>query len=287
MSPVYLTDLDHTFLRSDQTVSPFSAEVWNRIAPDTPLSVATARSFSKAHLFLEQLHLDAPMILLDGAMVVMPDKTLIDLKTVDKALGDAVIDAGRRFDGIEPFVIGLKDRDLNEAFRHPVNVTPMQAEVLENYRGDPRLERHTDIRALDETLKIVYMAEEERLRPLTEHLRSVFGDALELKLSPEKYTGGHFLTVLHPEGDKAHAMQKVADHLGRDTEAFTVFGDSVNDLGMFRLAGRACAVANALPEVKEAADIVLPHTNDEDAVARFLAQTFDIRDSTFGKENRT
>jgi hydroxymethylpyrimidine pyrophosphatase-like HAD family hydrolase len=39
---------------------------------------------------------------------------------------------------------------------------------------------------------------------------------------------------------------------------------------MFRLAGTSVAVANALDEVKEVADIVLPHTNDEDAVAKYL-----------------
>jgi len=271
-SPVYLTDLDHTFLRSDQSVSPFSREVWNRIAPRVPLTVATARSFSKSHHFLDTLHLDAPMILLDGAMVVMPDKTLIDLKTVGRELGDSVIEAGRRFDNIEPFVIGLKDRDLNEAFRYPTAVTPMQQEVLENYRNDPRLERHARMTAMDETLKIVYMAEEARLRPLTEHFRRLFGDALEFKLSPEKYTGGYYLTVLHPLGDKAHAMTTIAGYLGRDPADFTVFGDSLNDLGMFALAGTACAVQNALDEVKAAADIVLPHTNDEDAVARYLQE---------------
>jgi len=268
--PVYLTDLDHTFLRSDQSVSDFSRDVWNRIAPYSTLSIATARSFSKSQLFLKKLHLTAPLILLDGSMVITPDKELIDIKTVGKEIGDMLIDAARRFDNIEPFVIGLKDKDLNEAFRYPVNRTPMQLHVLENYRGDPRLEEHRRMEAMGETLKIVYMAEEKRLRPLTEYLKGLFGDALEFKLSPEKYTGGYYLTILHPLGDKAHAMAKVAEYLERDTKDFTVFGDSLNDLGMFELAGTSCAVQNALDEVKAAADIVLPHTNDEDAVAHYL-----------------
>jgi 5-amino-6-(5-phospho-D-ribitylamino)uracil phosphatase len=271
--PLFLTDLDHTFLRSDQSVSLFSRDVWNRFAPSNTLSIATARSFSKSQLFLQTLHLTAPMILLDGTMIVTPDKTVIDIKTVGKAVGDELIEAARRFDDIEPFVIGLKDRDLNEAFRYPAAKTPMQQQVLENYRGDPRLEKHRRIEAMQETLKIVYMAEEERLRPLTEHLQSLFGDTLEFKLSPEQYTGGYYLTVLHPLGDKAHAMARVAEYLGRDTAEFTVFGDSINDLGMFELAGTACAVRNALDEVKAAADIVLPHTNDEDAVAHYLEKS--------------
>jgi len=148
----------------------------------------------------------------------------------------------------------------------------MHRHVLENYRGDTRLEAHKRMEAMEETLKIVYMAEEQRLRPLTEHFKTLFGDALEFKLMPEKYTGGYYLTILHPLGDKAHAMAKVAEYLGRDTADFTVFGDSLNDLGMFELAGTACAVRNALDEVKAAADIVLPRSNDEDAVAHYLQE---------------
>ncbi len=270
MSAVFLTDLDHTFLRSDQRISDYSRSVWNRLAAHVPLSVATARSYMKSKAFLDALHLNAPLILLDGAMVVAPDATLIDLKTVPTELGDALIEEGRVFDGIEPFVIGLKNARLDETFRYPVHTTAMQAQILQNYRGDPRLQRCKTVRAAERTLKIVYMAEASRLRPLTEHLRARFGDALEFKLSPEKYSGGYFLTVLHPLGDKAHAMHNVCEYLGHDPESFTVFGDSINDLGMFRLAGTSCAVANALDEVKAAADIVLPHTNDEDAVARYL-----------------
>jgi len=97
-----------------------------------------------------------------------------------------------------------------------------------------------------------------------------FGKELEYKLSPEKYSDGWFLTILHPEGDKAHALQKVADYIGRDTADITVFGDSVNDIGMFKLAGTSVAVSNALDEVKAVADVVLPHSNDEDGVAKYL-----------------
>ena len=41
---------------------------------------------------------------------------------------------------------------------------------------------------------------------------------------------------------------------------------------MFEKAGTAIAVSNALDEVKEKADIVLPHSNDEDAVAKYLSK---------------
>ena len=271
--PIYITDLDHTFLRTDQSVSDFSAKVWNEKAKNSILSVATARSFQKSHDFLDKLHLDAPMILLDGTMIVTPEKKLIDIKTVNKALGDAIIDEGSKY-GIYPFVIALKDiKTLDEAFLFPTTLNTYQHGVLENYRNDPRMVECKEIRAMDMNLKLVYFGEYTTLLPMTRNFEKTFGKELEYKLSPEKYSNGWFLTILHPEGDKAHALQKVANYLGRDTTDVTVFGDSVNDIGMFKLAGTSVAVSNALDEVKAVADVVLPHSNDEDGVAKYLNKT--------------
>lgn len=270
MQPIYITDLDHTFLRTDQSVSDFSAKVWNDKRKDTILSIATARSYQKSQDFLGKLHLDAPMILLDGTMIVTPDKKLIDIKTLNKALGDAIIAEGKTFD-IYPFVITLNDvKTLDESFLFPTSLNAHQHGVLENYRNDPRMEKCTNIRAKEMNLKLVYFGNFKTLDPLTQHLSKTFGKELEYKLSPEKYSNGWFLTVLHPEGDKAHALSKVMEYLKRDTTDVTVFGDSVNDIGMFKLAGTAVAVSNALDEVKAVADVVLEHSNDEDGVARYL-----------------
>lgn len=268
--PIYITDLDHTFLRTDQSVSDFSAKVWNEKVQKSILSVATARSFQKSHDFLDKLHLDAPMILLDGTMIVSPEKKLIDLKTINKALGDAVVEVGLEFD-IDPFIIGLKDMNLNETFLYPRKLNEHQKFVLKGYKNDPRMQFNPQNKTMDMNLKIVYFGDKETLEPLTLKLKEIFKDTIECKLSPEKYSDGWFLTILHPEGDKAHALQKVADYINRDTHEMTVFGDSINDIGMFKLAGTSVAVANALDEVKEVADIILPHSNDEDAVAKYLS----------------
>jgi len=273
MKPIYITDLDHTFLRTDQSVSDFSTKVWNEKAQTSILSVATARSFQKTHDFLDKLHLEAPMILLDGSMIVSPDKILIDIKTVNKELGDAIIAEGAKY-GIYPFVIALKDvKNLDEVFLFPTTLNTHQHGVLKNYRNDPRMVKCTDIRAMDMNLKLVYFGEYTTLYPMTKNFERIFGKALEYKLSPEKYSDGWFLTILHPEGDKAHALQKVLDHMERDSTDVTVFGDSVNDIGMFKLAGTSVAVSNALDEVKKVASIVLPHSNDEDGVAKYLEKT--------------
>jgi hydroxymethylpyrimidine pyrophosphatase-like HAD family hydrolase len=60
--------------------------------------------------------------------------------------------------------------------------------------------------------------------------------------------------------------------MGIDKRDVVVFGDNLNDIGMFEWAGKSIAVKNALDEVKEKADIILPYTNDEDAVAKYLKE---------------
>ena len=269
--PIYITDLDHTFLRSDLSISDFSADVWNAKAKETIMSVATARSFQKSQELLKKLQINAPMILLDGAIIITPERKVIELKTIGKEIGDAIVEVGLKFD-IDPFVIGVKDKELNEAFLYPRKLNDYQKDVLKGYKDDPRMQFNPDNRTMEQNLKIVYFGYEDQLRPLYNEIVKIFGKTIEAKLSPEKYGGGYFLTLLHPEGDKAHALIKVMEYLERDASDITVFGDSVNDIGMFKLAGTSVAVSNALDEVKAVADVVLPHSNDEDGVAKYLKE---------------
>jgi len=269
MKPIYITDLDHTFLRSDLSISLFSTDVWNTKAISAVMGVATARSFTKSQELLSKLHVNAPLILLDGSIIITPEKKVIDMKVLDKEIGDAIVNIGSMHD-IDPFIIGVKDKELNEAFLYPRKLNDYQKTVLKGYKDDPRMQLNPSNRTMEKNLKIVYFGYENQLRPLHEEIVKIFGNNIEAKLSPEKYGGGHFLTLLHPHGDKAHALNKVMEYLERDPSDVTVFGDSINDIGMFKLAGTSVAVSNALDEVKAVADVVLPHSNDEDGVAKFL-----------------
>ena len=271
MKGIYVTDLDHTFLRSDLSISPFSVDIWNTKSQNSIMGVATARSYTKAQEMLSKIQLNAPMILLDGAIIISPEKKIIDMKTLDKEIGDAIVEVGSKL-GIDPFIIGVNDEDINESFLYPKKLNDYQQTVLKGYKDDPRMQLNPSNHTMEKNLKIVYFGQNEELKPLYEVLVKTFGSSIEAKLSPEKYGGGYFLTLLHPKGDKAHALTKVMEYLGRDTKDATVFGDSVNDIGMFKLAGTAVAVSNALEEVKAVANVVLPHSNDEDGVARYLKE---------------
>ncbi len=271
MSDIYITDLDKTFLKSDLSVGEFSKEVWNTLAKKgVPLSIATARSLKKSLEFLEDLRLDIPLVLLDGAMVATADKKPIRIHALDKKISAEIIDVAKRTLDIEPFIVGFEGEIVNERFLYPAKLNTFQLQLVRSYENDSRLRAKERIEPLEKNLKIVYMGSKEEMTALECELRAVFGNSIEIKNSKDVYFECWFLTVLHPFGDKSHALEDVLEYLDASAKQLHVFGDSLNDIGMFQKAGCAIAVKNAHEETKKHADIVLERTNDEEAVAHYL-----------------
>ena len=66
---------------------------------------------------------------------------------------------------------------------------------------------------------------------------------------------------------KGNALRALCGKLGLDASESVAFGDGLNDADMLRAAGRGCAMQNAAPAVKEAADVIV-ETNNEAGVGR-------------------
>ncbi|MFI7133899.1 HAD family hydrolase [Nonomuraea sp. NPDC050153] len=79
----------------------------------------------------------------------------------------------------------------------------------------------------------------------------------------------HFLEISPERANKGEALRWAAAHRRVPLAATAAVGDMPNDLPMLRKAGLPAAVANAHPEVKAAARILLP-SNDDDGVASLI-----------------
>ena len=67
-----------------------------------------------------------------------------------------------------------------------------------------------------------------------------------------------------PHGiSKGTGLERACEALGVDIRNSYAFGDSANDLGMFRSAGTAVAMGNATPEMKAEADYVTDALRDD------------------------
>ncbi|KOG37035.1 HAD family hydrolase [Streptomyces resistomycificus] len=84
-------------------------------------------------------------------------------------------------------------------------------------------------------------------------------------------SGPHFVELMPPGVGKPQALTHICVRLGISLDAAVAVGDGLNDLAMLRLAGLGATPANAPPEVRRAADLVLP-SNDQDAVAVLIGR---------------
>ncbi|HKR98254.1 MAG TPA: HAD family hydrolase [Candidatus Dormibacteraeota bacterium] len=79
------------------------------------------------------------------------------------------------------------------------------------------------------------------------------------------------LMVLPAGIDKASGLRAAVQDLGETLEATVAVGDAENDVVLLEVSGAGVAVANALDEVKERADLVLERSNGEGV--RLLCQS--------------
>ena len=83
-------------------------------------------------------------------------------------------------------------------------------------------------------------------------------------------SGKHWLDIMHPDADKGHALEALADTLGIPLAQTSAFGDFLNDYGMLRAAGYAVAMKNAHPDLKAIADEVIGSNGDEAVVDKLV-----------------
>jgi len=78
-----------------------------------------------------------------------------------------------------------------------------------------------------------------------------------------------YLEVLSPNANKGLGLKTLSESMGIRQDETAAIGDYLNDVEMVRWAGIGAAMANAVDEVKLAADIHV-RSNDDGGVAQFI-----------------
>ena len=91
----------------------------------------------------------------------------------------------------------------------------------------------------------------------------------ECLFQKDVYRDEYWLEIAPQNSTKAKSILKLKEEYGFDK--LVVFGDSVNDIPMFKIADEAYAVANAVDELKALATGIIG-SNEEDAVAVYLSK---------------
>lgn len=86
-----------------------------------------------------------------------------------------------------------------------------------------------------------------------------------------------FLRRYNKKGvDKAFGNRMLMELVGGNLSDVLAFGDDLGDVGMLREAGIGVLMKNAREELREEGLFVSAFTNQEDGVAKFLAEYFDL-----------
>ena len=264
---LYVSDLDGTLLGPQGRVTDFTARVLEYLlGQGVAFTYATARSGYSAAAVTQGLESPLPVILYNGAFVRLgPQGEVLLRQGFSPEQGEAVKKLLARWE-IQPLVYTLLEG--KERVRWvPGKETPGVARYLESRQGDPRLLPAQEASLYEgEVFYFTCIGRREELLPAWEALRREEGACALLQ--EEIYQPGEFWLEVMPAGaTKANGARRLKEGLG--CSSMVCFGDGLNDLPLLRAADHACAVANAVPELRAAADEVIP-SNAQDGVAKWL-----------------
>lgn len=271
---LYISDLDGTLLSSSGTLSKDSIKRLNfLIDRGLKFTIATARNYDSAHPILKGLNLNIPAILFNG-MYLTDFQTGRNVFLADFITKEVVKEMLRIVTplGLHPFIYSYFFDGQGHRVYYRDASNPGAKAYLTSINGDKRLckvdeyslannERVSGFLLIDnkKTLKPVYQALKKKY---PEDICLYFAEDVSLK----KY---FWLQAFHQEANKANMIKLLARRLNHPLKQVVVFGDYVNDLSMFKIAGRAIAVSNAIPEIKRAADEIIG-SNDSCSVIDYL-----------------
>lgn len=268
MSNLYVSDLDGTLLRSNETTSEYTNQVINSLVDKGMIfSYATARSLITAKKVTKGIHVKIPLIVYNGAFVMdnITEEILI-ANYFDDSVYSVLEDLFHN--AVYPIVYSFMGGREKFSFV-PKMCTKGMNMFLESRKGDIRTNEVNSLSKLKEgnIFYIVCIDEPEKLKPLYDKYK----DKYHCVYQTDIYTKEQWLEIIPQEASKSNAIKQLQTIL--DTEKLIVFGDGKNDIDMFQMADESYAVANAHEELKKYATGVIA-SNDEDGVAKWLTANY-------------
>mgnify|MGYP001205794908 CR=1 FL=1 len=267
----YISDLDGTLLNHEGQLPKDSINRLNRlITRGLNLTIATARNYDSAYPILSGLNLRHPVILFNGVYLteLHTGKNVFFSDFISKDVIDHMMDIVEPR-GIHPFIYTYGDKH-RVYYRSATN--PGALDYINSLNGEGRLQKVTEY-VFTESERIsgfLLIDTREVLEPIYNKLQTRYVDELNIYFARDVSNPGfYWLQSFHHEASKGRMLKRMAENLDVPLSQVVVFGDYLNDLDMFKVAGRAIAVANALPEVQSAAHEIIG-SNTEQGVITYL-----------------
>lgn len=286
---LYITDLDGTLLNSDVAVSERSIDMLNRaLDMGALISVATARTPATLDGLLRNIRLRLPIVAMTGA--TLWDRDSNTYSHVCRFTPEKVNEIRKVYHdyNLPSFIYTLRGNMMHIYHQGPLSDREREfvAERLDSpyktfHLCDPALasfnfgkseitsETSVEIPAhIDNAILFFGMQPTGPDHPAFDALKRIEG------INPMFYPDANTPEITMIEAFPAHATKSNGVRILRKltgADRVVAFGDNLNDLPMFEAADVAVAVGNALPEVRDKADIIIGDHNS-DSVASFILE---------------
>lgn len=266
-----VSDLDETFLNDDGTIHEENVQMVKKaVAQGFKFVPNTGRSFESVQEMLKELDLynqaGQYVISFNGSAIVEnKNNRVIATKDMPISLAKQIFEAGVIND-----VVDVHIYTLNKLFIY--NVSDSDKKYLETRGVAYENLSSDDLSFLDTAqpvMKVIFEHPDMQVRHQIHDavIASVGGDQVEATYSSDRYVEFNLKGV-----DKGTASLLLGEKLGITQDEIMAIGDNNNDLKMIQAAGLGISVANGIPTIKEAADVVTARTNNEGAIAEVLNQ---------------
>jgi Cof subfamily protein (haloacid dehalogenase superfamily) len=256
-SPIRLvvSDVDGTLVTSDKVLTPASVAAVGRLhEAGIRFAVTSGRPPRGMAMLVGPLSLRDPIGGFNGGLVVRPDLTMLEERSLPPAIVQPLIDT---LDGCGVDVWCYEGSEWllrDEEARHVAR----EAATVE---FAPTVRASFDSLA-DDVVKIVGVSDDaSAIAAALGQVRATFGTSVSASTSQPYY-----LDVTHPDANKGRVVAYLSSTLGIAPDAIATIGDGANDVLMFERSGLSIAMGSSSAEVRDRADKVT-RSNDEDGFA--------------------
>ena len=269
-------DLDGTLLNRESQISPYTRDTLDMLAQrGVAYTVATGRTLHASREILDGHGFSLPHIYKNGVVIWNPQQEayshtcFLDLEEIEHVL-NAILSQG-----IAPFIFTVEPHNRHAIYHPPLN-RDMEMRLASSFAARDGVEV-LPVAQLPHNAQISNISSLGDPAAIDAIVEMVDGDPDLVAYAGTAMEGEKlkWIDVHHLEASKGSAVDLLKSELGAQT--VLCFGDSDNDLSLFASADESYAPANAKESVKAAATAVIGH-HDEDGIARFLRQRFDLPD---------
>lgn len=272
---LYITDLDGTLLRNDQSISPYSHNKLKQLINEKQVhfTVATARSYRYTKEVLSGIDIKLPVILKNGAVTAdFSTGNHINVNFIDHEYWQELIDDIGEY-MLSPFMSTFNG--VSESYYYDqVTGDGMQWYIKEMQAGnDKRLMRLPTLHMVtpeELVLSVSVINRIEVIEKLREELQYRYRNILHCHFYEELYHKGWYWAVFTNKlATKDQAIKLFCEKFDYDINYTTAFGDSYNDKSMLEVVKHKIAVSNADKRLIEIATEVIG-SNEEDGVIKYI-----------------